>query len=66
MFYDEENIPGNGTGNYSIVRTFTASDDAGNTSISSQTIDVSEFATGMYSLELSTDVQVLRSQVIVD
>ena len=35
-------------------------------SISSQTIDVSEFATGMYSLELSTDVQVLRSQVIVD
>ena len=35
-------------------------------SISSQTIDVSEFASGMYSLELSTDEQVLRSQVIVE
>ena len=31
----------------------------------SQTIDVSEFAKGMYSLELLTDEQVLRSQIIV-
>jgi hypothetical protein len=29
-------------------------------------IDVSGFAKGMYSLELSTDEQVLRSQVIID
>ena len=35
-------------------------------STSSQTIDVSEFAKGMYSLELSTDEQVLRSQIIVE
>lgn len=34
-------------------------------STSSQTIDVSEFAKGMYSLELSTDEQVFRSQIIV-
>ena len=35
-------------------------------STSSQTIDVSEFAKGIYLLELSTDEQVLRSQIIVD
>ena len=29
-------------------------------------IDVSGFAKGMYSLEISTDEQVLRCQVIVD
>ena len=35
-------------------------------STSTLTIDVSGFAKGMYSLELSTDEQVLRSQVIID
>ena len=35
-------------------------------STSTLTIDVSGFAKGMYSLELSTDEKVLRSQVIVD
>ena len=29
-------------------------------------IDVSGFAKGMYSLELTTDEQVLRNQVIID
>jgi uncharacterized protein (DUF779 family) len=35
-------------------------------STSNLTIDVYGFAKGMYSLELSTDEQVLRSQVIVE
>ena len=35
-------------------------------STSTLTIDVSGFAKGMYSLELSTDEQVLRSQVIIE
>ena len=35
-------------------------------STSTLMIDVSGFAKGMYSLELSTDEQVLRSQVIID
>ena len=35
-------------------------------STSTLAIDVSGFAKGMYSLELSTDEQVLRSQVIID
>lgn len=35
-------------------------------STSSLIIDVSGFAKGMYSLEISTDEQVLRSQVIID
>ena len=35
-------------------------------SASTLMIDVSGFAKGMYSLELSTDEQVLRSQVIID
>ena len=35
-------------------------------STSTLMIDVSSFAKGMYSLELATDEQVLRSQVIID
>jgi uncharacterized protein (DUF779 family) len=35
-------------------------------STSTLMIDVSGFAKGMYSLELSTDEQVLRSQVVID
>ena len=35
-------------------------------STSTLTIDVSGFAKGMYSLERSTDEQVLRSQVIIE
>ena len=35
-------------------------------SASTLMIDVSGFAKGMYSLELSIDEQVLRSQVIID
>ena len=35
-------------------------------SLSTLVIEVSNFAKGMYSLELSTDEQVLRSQVIID
>ena len=35
-------------------------------STSTLTIDVSGFVKGMYSLELSTEEQVLRSQVIID
>ena len=35
-------------------------------STSTLTIDVSSFAKGMYSLEISTEEQVLRSQVIVE
>jgi hypothetical protein len=35
-------------------------------SLSTLMIDVSGFAKGMYSLELSTDEQVLRSQVVID
>ena len=35
-------------------------------STSTLMIDVSGFAKGMYSLELATDEQVLRSQVIID
>ena len=35
-----EVIPGNAAGNYTIVRTFTASDDAGNESTGTQTITV--------------------------
>ena len=35
-----ETIPGNAAGNYTVVRTFTASDDAGNNSVATQTITV--------------------------
>ena len=35
-------------------------------STSNLTIDVSAFAKGMHSLELSTDAQIFRSQVIVE
>jgi hypothetical protein len=35
-------------------------------SLSTLMIDVSGFAKGMYSLELATDEQVLRSQVILE
>ena len=35
-----ETIPGNAAGNYTVVRTFTATDDAGNSSVATQTIIV--------------------------
>jgi hypothetical protein len=37
-----QTVAGNSTGNYTIVRTFTASDDAGNTTTSIQTITVQD------------------------
>ena len=35
-----ETIPGNAAGNYTVVRTFTATDDAGNSAVATQTINV--------------------------
>ena len=37
-----EVIPGNATGNYTVVRTFTATDDAGNMASATQTITVED------------------------
>ena len=37
-----ETMPGNATGNYTIVRTFTATDDAGNTTVATQSITVTD------------------------
>ncbi|MDB0025289.1 hypothetical protein N9D95_01970, partial [Flavobacteriales bacterium] len=40
-----ETIPGNATGNFTLIRTFTATDDAGNSSLASQTITVVDTTT---------------------
>ena len=37
-----ETIPGDATGNYTVVRTFTATDDAGNSASATQTITVQD------------------------
>ena len=39
---DSETIAGDATGNYTVVRTFTATDDAGNSSSATQTITVQD------------------------
>ena len=38
----EETVPGNAAGNYTILRTFTATDDAGNATTLVQTITVQD------------------------
>jgi|GEM_PF-1050222 len=40
LTYSDEVIPGNAAGNYTVIRTFTATDDAGNSSSATQTFNV--------------------------
>ena len=42
LTFESEIVQGNGTGNYVIIRTFTATDDAGNSSSAVQTITVQD------------------------
>ena len=58
-----ETIPGDATGNYNVVRTFTATDDAGNSTSASQTITVQDttapeftFVPADYTSECSDDL----------
>ena len=58
-----ETIPGDATGNYTVVRTFTATDDAGNSASASQTITVQDttapeftFVHADYTSECSNDL----------
>ena len=58
-----ETIPGDATGNYTVVRTFTATDDAGNSASASQTITVQDttapeftFVPADYTSECSNDL----------
>ena len=58
-----ETIPGDATGNYTVVRTFTATDDAGNSTSASQTITVQDttapeftFVPADYTSECSDDL----------
>ena len=58
-----ETIPGDAAGNYTVVRTFTATDDAGNSASASQTITVQDttapeftFVPADYTSECSDDL----------
>ncbi|RAR51168.1 hypothetical protein B0I10_101344, partial [Flavobacterium lacus] len=56
--FDDEIINGNCAGNYTIIRTWTAIDQSGNTSSSSQTITVNDTIAPSFVEELPADVTV--------
>ena len=63
LTHSDEVIPGNAAGNYTVVRTFTATDDAGNSSLATQTftvVDISApefiFVPADYTVECADDM----------
>ena len=63
LTYSDEVIPGNAAGNYTVIRTFTATDDAGNSSSAIQTFNVVDttapaftFVPADYTVECSDEM----------
>ena len=63
LTYSDEVIPGNAAGNYTVIRTFTATDDAGNSSSATQTFNVVDttapefiFVPADYTVECSDEM----------
>ena len=63
LTYSDEVIPGNAAGNYTVIRTFTATDDAGNSSSAIQTFNVVDttapaftFVPADYTVECSNEM----------
>ena len=63
LTYSDEVIPGNAAGNFTVIRTFTATDDAGNSSSATQTFNVVDttapeftFVPADYTVECSDEM----------